>query len=98
MDAAEHSRKARGTKRRLRKPGDLKTLQRMLWQSLIECERVLMHADSDDMTLRAAHAIGQVAAQYAKLIEAADLTDRVAALEQALATAQAHGQAKVRAA
>jgi transcriptional regulator of aromatic amino acid metabolism len=60
---------ARMAKRRLRKPGDVRSLQRMLWQALIECERVLMHAEDDEMTLRAAHAIGQVSGQYAKVIE-----------------------------
>lgn len=79
---------ARMAKRRLRKPGNLKDLQRMLWQSLVECERVLLTATDDEMTLRAAHAVGQVGGQYAKLLEVGELEARLTALEAALATRQ----------
>jgi hypothetical protein len=82
---------ARMAKRRLRKPGDLRSLQRMLWQALIECERVLMHAADDEMTLRAAHAVGQVGGQYSKLLEIGEFESRLAALEAALASRHPSG-------
>jgi len=52
---------ARMAKRRVRKPGDLRALQRMLWQALIEAERVLIEAQEPELSLKAVHAVSQPA-------------------------------------
>jgi hypothetical protein len=73
--------KARMAKRQLRKPGDLRALQRMLWRALLEAQEILDGAEEADMRLRAIHAISQASGQYGKLLEVGEFEARIAALE-----------------
>jgi hypothetical protein len=77
--------RARPPRKRARKPGDLAGLRRMLWQALIEAERVLLESDNDELSLKAVHAVSQAAGQYARLLEIGELEARVAALEASAA-------------
>jgi hypothetical protein len=74
---------ARMAKKRARKPGDLRALQRMLWRALLEAERVFLESDNDELSLKAVHALSQASGQYAKLLEIGELEARVVALEAA---------------
>lgn len=73
---ARLGRKLRG------RPGDLAELQKVLWYCLKRAQAVLDSAQDDELTLRAAHAVSQVAGQYAKLLEIGELEQRVQALEE----------------
>jgi hypothetical protein len=74
---------ARMAKKRARKPGDLRALQRMLWRALLEAKTVFLESDNDELSLKAVHALSQASGQYAKLLEIGELEARVVALEAA---------------
>jgi hypothetical protein len=75
---------ARLAKKQIRKAGDLNALIRTLWHAIVEAREILDTADSDDMRLRAIHAIGQTAATYARLLEVGEHEARLAAVEEAV--------------
>jgi hypothetical protein len=75
--------KQRRGKKRPRKVGDIKALQRMFWQALLEAEYILMTAEDVETSLKAIHAIAQAGGGYVKLLEATDFEHRLARLEDA---------------
>ncbi len=71
-------------KRRL-KSGDLSDLRRVLWRTIVEVEALLdTRPPSNDLVLKSAHALAQLAGAYTKLVETADLETRLAMLEATL--------------
>jgi len=82
--ANSNPHQARMAKRRLRKSGDMSTLRKVLWQALIEAERVLLEAEDDEMTLKAVHAISQASGQYSRLLEIGEFEARLAQVEAML--------------
>jgi hypothetical protein len=72
-------------RKRRRKPGDLIQLRAVLWQTIIEVEALLdTRPPSNDLVLRSAHALAQLAGSYTRLVETVDLEQRIQALEQAV--------------
>jgi hypothetical protein len=71
----------RNGKKRPRKVGDIKALQRMFWQALLEAEYILMTAEDTETSLKAIHAIAQAGGGYAKLLEATDMDARLQKVE-----------------
>jgi len=73
------------TLRRIRKPGDVKTLQRKLWQAVVAAEDLLLarglaHGDQ----VRAVHALVQSGLAYAKILETTALQEQIDALKAEL--------------
>jgi hypothetical protein len=67
------------------KAGDLSQLRAVLWRCILEVEALLdVRPPSNDMVLRSAHALAQLAGTYTKVVETADLEKRLAALEAAM--------------
>lgn len=72
------------TRRRRRKPGDLRQLRAVLWEVLLEVEAIATGDEADTAEkIRAAHGLASLAGSYAKIVEAVDLDARITALEQA---------------
>jgi len=72
-------------RKRRHKPGDLTQLRAVLWQTIIEVEALLdTRPPSNDLVLKSAHALAQLAGAYTKLVETCDLANRLAALETAM--------------
>jgi hypothetical protein len=72
-------------RKRHHKPGDLTQLRRVLWDTILEVETLLdTRPPSNDLVLRSAHALAQLAGTYTKVVETADLEQRLAALEAAM--------------
>ena len=70
--------------RRSRQPGDLTQLRRVLWRTILEVEDLLDALERPpDLVLKSAHALAQLAGAYTKLVETADLEQRLAKLEEA---------------
>jgi hypothetical protein len=84
------------TRKRRRKAGDIATLRRVLWASILASEQLLIDNDPD-RRLRAVHALTQASATYARLTETSDLENRIVALEQALGTDDASNPRRLRA-
>jgi hypothetical protein len=60
-------------------------VQALLWAALDKARGVMeASAQKDDMVLRAANCIGQLAMSYAKLLEIGEYEGRLAAVELAL--------------
>jgi hypothetical protein len=78
--------KARMARKQLRKAGDLRALQHMLWHALIEAQAVLDQAGEDepDLKLKAVHALSQAGGQYVRLLEMGEFEARLAAIEATL--------------
>jgi hypothetical protein len=73
------------TRKRRLKAGNLADLQQILWATVLEVERLLdTRPPSNDLVLRSANTLAQLAAAYTRLIETTGLAERIAALEQAL--------------
>lgn len=72
---------ARMARKQIRKPGDLPALTRVLWRAILEAQEIMDTAESEELRLRAVHAIGQTAATYARLLEVGEHEARLAALE-----------------
>ena len=72
-------------RRRRRKPGDIGSLRRTLWASIVTMESHLGNADPQ-IAIRAAHALGTLSGTYLKaleLLELGTLATRVDAVETA---------------
>jgi hypothetical protein len=79
------------SRKRYGKAGNLADLQKVLWHTVLEVEGLLdARPVSPDLTLRAAHALAQLANAYRSVSELADIEPRLAALEQA-AERNGHG-------
>lgn len=84
--------------KRSRKPGKVADAMLIQWRVLQAAEAVMFSAAaSADVAavLRAVHATTQAATAYAKLVEAADLEARIAALEAAEAARTGPGMKRV---
>jgi hypothetical protein len=67
------------------KPGNLADVQALLWTALDKARSVMEAPEQkDDMVLRAANCIGQLAMSYAKMLEIGEHEARLAAVEAAL--------------
>jgi hypothetical protein len=67
------------------KPGDLVQLRAVLWRTICEVEALLdTRPPSNELVLKSAHALAQLAGAYTKLVETADLERRLQALEDAM--------------
>jgi hypothetical protein len=72
--------------KRRAKPGDLGQLRRVLWQTILAVESLLdTRPPSNDLVLRGAHALAQLAGTYTRLVETSDLEERLAKLEASMA-------------
>jgi hypothetical protein len=72
-------------RKRRHKPGDLTQLRRVLWEVILEVEALLDEPQrSTEVVLKSAHALAQLAGAYTKLVETADLEQRLAKLEASL--------------
>jgi hypothetical protein len=70
-------------KRRL-KAGNLADLQQILWATVLEVERLLdTRPPSNELILRSAHALAQLAGSYTRVVDACDIVARLEALEEA---------------
>ncbi len=74
-------------RRRRRKPGDIRSLQRTLWASLLTIEDLLADADPN-MRIRAAHCLATLSGVYLRALDQADIVDRIARLEELLGAQQ----------
>jgi hypothetical protein len=73
-------------RKRHHKPGNLTQLRRVLWDTILEVEALLdTRPPSNELVLRSAHALAQLAGTYTKLVETADLEERLAKLEADMA-------------
>jgi hypothetical protein len=71
-------------RKRRTKPGNLDDLRRVLWRSILEVETLLdTRPPANDLVLRSAHALAQLAGAYRAVTETADLEARIVALEGA---------------
>jgi hypothetical protein len=78
-------------KRRL-KTGTLMDMQRVLWRTVGEVEALLdARPPSNELILRVAHALAQLANAYKSVVEVADIEPRLKALERASADRNGHG-------
>jgi hypothetical protein len=72
-------------RKRRRKAGNLDDLTRVMWQTILEVEALLdTRPPSNDLVLRSAHALAQLAGSYTRLVETSALEERIAALEGAM--------------
>jgi hypothetical protein len=79
--------KAQTNRRRRPKPGDIASLRRVLWSAIRDVEALIHDPDPDvtiDQRLRAVHALAAISGQYLKATEAAELVERIEALETAV--------------
>jgi hypothetical protein len=76
--------RARLTRKRRRKTGDLQALQRKLWGAICEADDLIILAEADELRLKAIHALVQAGMAYAKVLEIGEHEARLAALEQQL--------------
>ena len=75
-------------KRRL-KSGNLADLRRVMWRTIVEVEALLdARPPSNDLVLKSAHALAQLAGSYTRLVETTDLETRLQALEAAMQAEQ----------
>ena len=73
-------------RKRRRKPGDLVQLRAVLWQTILEVEALLdTRPPANDLVLKSAHALAQLAGSYTRLVETVDLEQRLAKLEASMA-------------
>ena len=82
MNRSPH--RARMGKKLRGKPGNMAEVQRILWHTLKRAQGILDTATEDEETLRACHAVSQIAGQYVKLLALGEMEARILALEQAL--------------
>jgi hypothetical protein len=69
-------------RKRRYKPGNLDDLRRVLWRTILEVETLLdTRPPANDLVLRSAHALAQLAGAYRAVTETADLEARIVALE-----------------
>ena len=68
--------------KRIRKPGTIQDLRKRLWQAVNEAERILLTADNDSDKLKAVYALATVAGAYLKVVESAELENRIKQLEK----------------
>jgi len=76
---------ARLGRKRRRKVGDLKALQRKLWGAICDTEELRADAPTVEVRLKTIHALSQAAMVFIKVYQVGELEQRLAALEQALA-------------
>jgi hypothetical protein len=71
-------------RKRRHKPGNLDDLRRVLWQVILEVEALLdTRPPSNELVLKSAHALSQLAASYRAVTESAALEARIEQLEMA---------------
>jgi hypothetical protein len=69
-------------RKRRYKPGNLDDLRRVLWRTIMEVETLLdTRPPANDLVLKSAHALAQLAGAYRAVTETADLEARIVALE-----------------
>jgi len=72
-------------KRRIRKVGTVHDLKKKVWQSIIECERIILESDQKDHAkLQAIHALNSSAKSFLSLEEKTEFEERLTALEKML--------------
>ena len=76
--------RARLMRKRRRKTGDLHALQRKLWGAICEADDLIVLAVTDEVRLKAIHALVQAGMVYAKILEIGEHEARLAAIEQQL--------------
>jgi hypothetical protein len=69
--------------KRRRKPGDLSQLRAVLWRLIVEVEDLLdARPPSNELVLKCAHAMAQLAGAYKSVLEVVSLDARLTAVEQ----------------
>lgn len=83
---SKNNNKSAGARlRRVRKPGDVATLQRKLWQAVIAAEDLLLKDGVlFEEQIRAIHALTQAAQAYGNLLQKSDFAERMKAIEERL--------------
>lgn len=79
--------------RRVRKPGDLSTLRRRLWQAVLAAEDVLLSAATASDQTKAIHALTNAGGAYRNLLETMNLQDEMKALDARLSKLEKGGRA-----
>jgi hypothetical protein len=69
-------------RKRYGKPGDLLSLQRILWQAILDTKGLTDGEASADLVLKTSHALAQLAGAYQKVLFTTDIEARLTALEQ----------------
>lgn len=67
---------------RSRKPLDLKTCKLRMVDAIKALEKIIMTAEDDYKIIQATNALSGIISRYSKLIEVADLEERLKALEK----------------
>ena len=75
---------ARLSRKRRRTTGDLNALRRKLWGAICEADDLIGSAETDEIRLKAIHALVQAGMAYAKICEVGEYEARLAAIEQQL--------------
>lgn len=78
-------------RKRYRKPGDLGQLRAVLWRVICEVDDLLeARPPSNELVLKSAHAMAQLAGAYKSVVEVADLEARLERLERAVERSGSH--------
>jgi hypothetical protein len=73
-----------------RKVGDLKSLQRMLWWSVLRLRHILEHTEDPELELRAIYCLSTAAGAFIKATEVSDLQQEVASLKALILRRNGH--------
>jgi hypothetical protein len=68
-------------RKRYGKPGDLLSLQRVLWQAIVDTKALTDGEASADLVLKTSHALAQLTNAYQKLVLGTEFEQRLRALE-----------------
>jgi hypothetical protein len=74
-------------RKRYAKPGDLQQLRTVMWQAILDTKALTdAPSASPEQVLKVGHCLAQLAGAYTKLVETAEIAERVAMLETAMQT------------
>jgi hypothetical protein len=72
-------------RKRRRKVGDIRDLRRLLWGVIAEVDQRLGHHPTADELTRMGHLLAQLSGSYLKVLETADIVERLKRLERVAA-------------
>ena len=75
-------------RKRRRKIGDVRDLRRLLWGVIAEVDQRLGHHPTADELMRMGHLLAQLSGSYLKVLETADIVERLKRLERVAAEGQ----------
>jgi hypothetical protein len=80
------------TRKRRRKVGDIRDLRRLLWGVIAEVDQRLGHHPTADELTRMGHLLAQLSGSYLKVLETADIVERLKRLERVAAEGHQGGE------